>query len=176
MKIDPSKTWRRVEARLARESDPRRREILETVLAHMKAEAEGDLEGLMATVAEDAAYHAWGAEDAFMSPQGKEAVRQFYGAFVGAGTQRLEFDVDRLLVDEDGVLTEGVMRIAYPGNLLRLMGHAADDADAFYLFEARMAIVWPMDADAKVLGEDSYVAGDGFEGILNRKLAPEDLA
>ena len=40
MKLDPSKTWRLVEARLARERDPRRRRNLETVLAHMKAEAD----------------------------------------------------------------------------------------------------------------------------------------
>jgi hypothetical protein len=33
-----------------------------------------------------------------------------------------------------------------------------------------------MDEDGLVLGEDTYTAGDGFAGIANRKLSPEDLA
>lgn len=175
MKIDPTKTWRLVEERLARETDPKRHRNLETVLAHMKAEANGDIEGLLATVADDAAYHAWASDDPLLSPRGKEEVRRFYSAYVASGADRLEFDVDRLLVDESGVFTEGVMRIAYPGYLLEMMGHEVDDAEAFYLYETRMAIVWPMDENGLVRGEDSYVAGDGFAGIQQRRLSAADL-
>src|SRR5262249_61646005 len=85
MRIDPSKRWRKVEARLAREKDPRLRRNLETVLAHMKAEAAPDLDALMATVADHASYHAFGAPDPLYSPQGKEAVRGFYTAFIASG-------------------------------------------------------------------------------------------
>jgi ketosteroid isomerase-like protein len=176
MKLDPSKTWRLVEVRLARERDPRRRRNLETLLAHMKAEATGDLDALMATVAENAHYHAYGSDDPIFSPRGKEEVRRFYAAYVASGAHRLEFDCDRLVVDDDCVLTEGTMRIAYPGNLLRFMGHAIDDPEAFYLYETRMAVVWPLDAQSLVIGEDTYVAGDGFAGIATRKLRAEDLA
>ena len=176
MKLDPRKTWRLVEARLANERDARRRRNLETVLAHMKAEAAGDLEALMATVAEDAHYHAYGSDDPIFSPRGKDEVRRFYAAYVASGAHRLEFDVDRLLVDDDCVLTEGIMRIAYPGGLLRFMGHQVDDPDAFYLYETRMCVVWPIDARGLVVAEDTYVAGDGFAGIAERKLRAEDLA
>jgi hypothetical protein len=175
MRIDPSRTWRKVEERLARETDPRRRRNLETVLAHMKAEASGDLDALMATVAEGAEYHAWGSPDPTFSPRGKAAVRAFYAAYVASGAHRLEFDVDRLVVDAGCVLTEGTMRIAYPGALLEMLGHVVDDPEAFYLYQARMCTVWPMDAQGLVLGEDTYVAGDGFAGIADRKLRPEDL-
>ena len=176
MRIDPTKTWRAVEARLARERDPRRRRNLETVLAHMRAEAAPDLDALMATVAEDAHYHAFGTDDPLYSPRGKAAVRAFYEAFIASGAHRLELDVDRLVVDDDCVVTEGVMRIAYPGTIVELLGHAVDDPAAYYLFEARMAVVWPMDDHGLVLGEDTYTAGDGFAGIAERKLLPEDLA
>jgi ketosteroid isomerase-like protein len=175
MRIDPTRTWRKVEERLARETDPRRRRNLETVLAHMKAEASGDLDALMATVAEGAEYHAWGSPDPTFSPRGRAAVRAFYAAYVASGAHRLEFDVDRLVVDADCVLTEGTMRIAYPGTLLKMLGHVVDDPEAFYLYQARMCTVWPMDAQGLVLGEDTYVAGDGFAGIADRKLRPEDL-
>lgn len=176
MKLDPRKTWRLVEARLARERDPRRKRNLETLLAHMKAESAGDLDALLATVAENAQYHAYGSDDPMFSPKGKEEVRRFYAAYVASGAHRLEFDVDRLVVDDDCVLTEGTMRIAYPGNLLRFMGHEVDDPDAFYLYETRMAVVWPFDAQGLVLGEDAYNAGDGFAGIAARKLRAEDIA
>jgi ketosteroid isomerase-like protein len=175
VQIDPAKTWRMLEERLAREQNPRLRRNLETILTHMKAEAGGDLEALMATVAEKAEYHAHGSPDPLFSPRGKDAVRQFYSAYVASGAHHLEFDVDRLAVDEDCVLTEGTMRIAYPGSLLTMLGYDVDDHDAYYLYETRMAVVWPMDADGLVLGEDTYVAGDGFAGIAQRKLQPEEL-
>ena len=175
MKINPCNTWRLVVERLASETDPRRRRNLQTVLAHMKAEAALDIDGVMATVAEDAHYHSYGSSSRGMNPKGKAAVRQFYVDFAASGAYRLELDVERLLVDTDGVLTEGVMRMAYPGKTLLAMGIAVDDPDAFYMYEARMAVVWPMDKDGLVLGEDSYVSGDGFAAIAQRKLAPEDI-
>jgi ketosteroid isomerase-like protein len=175
MRIDPTRTWRKVEERLARERDPRRRRNLETVLAHMKAEAKGDLEGLMATVAEDARYHAYATPDPAFSPKGKAAVRKFYADYVASGAHRLEFEIDRLVVDDECVITEGVMRIAYPGSLLKMLGHPIDDPDAYYLYETRMCTLWPMTPEGLVRGEDTYNGGDGFEGIAGRKLRPEDL-
>jgi hypothetical protein len=174
--IDPTRTWRKVEERLKRETHPVLRRNLETLLAHMKAEAHADLDGLMRTVAEDAHYHAYGSEDqAWLNPKGKPAVRRFYQDFVASGAVRLMFDVDRLVVDTDCVVTEGVMRMAYPGKTLALMGKAIDDPDAFYLFETRMCVLWPMDRDGLVLGEDSYTGGDGFVGIEGRKLSERDI-
>jgi hypothetical protein len=178
LRVDPSNTWRKVEARLAGERDPKRRRNLETVLAHMKAEAAGDLDALMATITtrEVPDYRAHGAADPLLSPRGREAVRTFYAAFVASGAVRLELDVERLAVEDDIVVTEGLMKIAYPGKLLRLMGHAVDDPDAFYLFQTPMCVLWPMDAEGKVIGEHSYVGGDGFAGIAGRKLGPGDGA
>ena len=175
MRIDPTKTWRKVEARLARETNPRLRRNLETLLAHMKAEAAPDLDALMATVAENASYHAFGAPDPIYSPQGKDAVRGFYTAFIASGAHRLELDVDRLVVDDDCIVTEGVMRIAYPGTIVQLLGHTVDDPDAYYLFEARMAVLWPMNEHGLVIGEDTYTGGDGFAGIAERKLSRAEL-
>jgi len=177
MKIDPNNTWRKVEERLKSETSPKRRRNLETVLAHMKAEAAGDLEGLMATITTRHVphYHAYGTDDPILSPRGSDAVRQFYTAFVASGAVKLELDVERLVVDDDVIVTEGLMKIAYPGNLLRLMGHAVDDPDALYLFQTRMCVLWPMDAEAKVIAEDTYTGGDGFAGIAQRKLGAGDV-
>ena len=177
MRIDPQNTWRKVEERLKHEQSPRLRRNLETVLAHMKAETVGDLDGLMATITtkREPQYHAYGTEDPVLNPKGRDAVRQFYAAFVASGAVTLELDVDRLVVDEHCIITEGLMKMAYPGNLLKLMGHAVPDVDAFYLFRTRMCILWPMDEDGLVIGEHTYSSGDGFAGIAERKLGPGDI-
>ena len=94
---------------------------------------------------------------------------------MASGAVKLELDVDRLVVDEDCVVTEGLMKIAYPGQLLQLMGHEVPEPDATYLFRTRMCVVWPMDEDGLVIGEDTYTEGDGFAGIADRKLAPADI-
>jgi hypothetical protein len=38
-----------------------------------------------------------------------------------------------------------------------------------------MCIVWPMDEDGLVIGEDTYTEGDGFAGIAERKLGLGDI-
>ena len=133
--IDPNRTWAKVEERLATESDPVLRRNLETVLEHMKAESVGDLDGLLATLSDDVQYHAYGTTEALMNPRGKEGVRAFYEAFIASGATRLQLDVDRLVVDRDCILTEGVMRMAYPGRTLLARGIEVDDPDAYYLYE-----------------------------------------
>jgi hypothetical protein len=170
--IDPSVTWAKAEARLAAETDPVLRRNLELLIQHMKAECALDMERLMATVSEEARYDFF---DSGTSLVGKAAVRGFYEAFAASGAHRLHFDVDRLIVDRRCILTDGVMRMAYPGRTLLEHGIDVDDADAHYLYEARMAVVWPIGDDGLFIGEDSYTAGDGFAGIADRKLDPADI-
>jgi SnoaL-like domain len=173
--IDQAVTWRKVEERLATESDPILRRNLEVVLAHMKAESAGDLDGLLDTLSDGVQYHAYGAPDPGSSPVGKDGVRGFYERFIAGGATRLQLDIDRLVVDRDCILTEGVMRMAYPGRTLQATGIEVDDPDAHYLYEARMATLWPIDADGKILGEDTYTGSDGFAGIADRKLDEADI-
>lgn len=175
--IDPHKNWILVEKRLAVEDDPILKRNLEVVLKHMKAEATLDFDALMSTVADEARYHFFGSEDneAFAGPKGKENVEAFYKTIIELDIHRIEHNIDRLVVDKHCVITEGQMRIAYPGGLLQGMGHAVDDADAYYLYETRSAIVWPIDENGLVVGEDSYTGADGFLGIENRKISLDDI-
>ena len=180
MKLDPNKTWQLVEERLEKESDPILRQNLELVLEHMKREAEADIEGVVATLVEQPRYVMHDMPDnAIMNPKGsKDAVRAFYDAtIVQTGAYKLELDCERVIVDKDAVVTEGIMRMAYPGKTLQAMGIDVDDPEAFYLYQTRMGIVWPVDrAAGKLIGEESYSGADGFAGIADRKIAPEDIA
>lgn len=172
--IDQHVTWRKVEERLAIETDAILRRNLEMLLLHMKSEAALDMETLMSTVSERAIYQNF-TPDGTSGPVGKAAVQKFYEDFAASGAQKLQLDIDRLIVDRDCILTEGVMRMAYPGRTLAARGIDVDDPDADYLFETRMAVVWPIDEHGLFIGEDTYTSGDGFAGIAQRKIDASDI-
>jgi hypothetical protein len=171
--IDQRVTWQRTEERLGVETEPVLRRNLELLLQHQKAEAALDMERLMATVSENARYESFGDEGSVVV--GKPAVRKFYEDFAASGAYKLQFETDRLIVDQHCILTEGVMRMAWPGQTLLARGIDVDDPDADYLYEARMAILWPIGEDGLFIGEDTYVGGDGFTGIAGRKIDPSDI-
>ena len=103
-------------------------------------------------------------------------MRAYYASLFDSDCHRIEFDVDRIHVDHDGAFTEGWMRIAWPGSVLQAMGvggDVVDDPSAYYLYESRSVIVWAIDGDGKVVGEDSYNDGAGFTRL--RKLSPDEL-
>lgn len=179
MKLDPRRTWTLVEARHRAESDPRRKRNLELVLAHMKAEARADIEGVVATLTEKPRYVCHGVPGPEMNPEGsRDAVRAFYDlTIVQTGAHRLEFDCDRVIADDDAVFTEGTMRMAYPGTTLAAMGIEVDDPDAYYVAESRMGVVWPVDREQdRLVGEETYTVGDPFAGVGARKISLDDIA
>ena len=177
--IDPRKNWALAEKRLAEESDPRRRQILETLIAHSRAEAKPDFEALMATVAPDARYVSYtGGEGAKAnSPTGKAAVGEYYSMIVGAGLNFIEHDVERMAVGRDTLTSEGNMKMAYPGAVLKTMGIPVPDEDALYLYQDRLLIVWEFDEQGRVVCEDSYSGGDHprFEGIASRPVGLDQI-
>lgn len=179
MRIDPNKTWQLVAARAAGETDPRRRRVLELVAEHMRCEARADIEGVVATLTASPRYitHV-NPDDARLNPIGsKDAVRAFYDVtIVQTGAHRLEFAVDRVIADDNGVFTEGVMRMAYPGTTLHRMGVPVEDPDAFYVAESRMGIVWPYDpVEDRLTGEEVYSTGNAFDGITGRAITLADI-
>ena len=180
MHLNPNLTWQRVQQRFQAESDPIRKRNLGLVLAHMKAEAQMDIEGVVATLTEKPRYRTYSTpeDNTVMNPTGsKDAVRAFYDAtIVQTGAHRLEFDCDRVIADDGGVFTEGVMRMAYPATTLAAMGIEVDDPNGYYVHQSRMGIVWPVDArEERLTGEEVYSVGDGFEGIADRKIDLEDV-
>ncbi|MCU0310924.1 MAG: hypothetical protein MUE36_08275 [Acidimicrobiales bacterium] len=178
MMLDPNRIWALLEERLAAESDPVVRRNLELVIAHGRAEASLDLDGVLATLCPSPRYVAHSSPDlALVNPTSTEGVRAFYQAtIVDTDAHRIEHDVDRVIADRSGVYTEGMVKIAYPGRVLAARGIAVDDPDAYYLYQARMAIVWPADPETGLLiGEESWVEGDGFAGIAERRITLDDV-
>ena len=129
MEFDQGISWRNLEERLARTDNPRHRQMLQTVIDHAKAEANGDVDGLMATLCDDPQYHFWsGGND--WGPKGKEAVRAYYEDFVASGAGFFESYKTRIVVDDDNVVTESVMRQLVPGRVAQQRGYTIPDVDA----------------------------------------------
>jgi hypothetical protein len=158
--FDPERSWHSLEERIAKEEDPRCRQLLEQVRDHMRTEIRGEFEALMATLVDDPQYHLWGL-GADMGPKGRDAVATFYTDMIANGGNHFEFEIRRIVVDHDAVVTEGVMRTLMPGAAVLASGiselaGSPVDTGARYVSENQILTVWPADEDGRIKGEDIY--------------------
>jgi hypothetical protein len=177
VEFDQTISWQRIEERLARTTNPRHRKMLQTVIDHARAEAHGDVDGLMATLVEDPQYHFW-SNGQDWGPKGRDGVRAFYEDFVASGAGFFESFKPRIVVDDETVVTECVMRGLVPGAIARQRGYDVPDADGHYVVTARTAIFWPFDEAGELIGEDSYGSSDvrDFEQVAEEDLPPAYVA
>ena len=169
--VDQGLAARRVRERLAEVDDSRRRGMLETVLEHLQAEADADVARLLATLVDQPDYHLW-QDGRDVGPKGADGVLGYYRDLVAAKRQILEFDIDRIVVDDRTVVTEGWIRAINLGAVARARGYDVDDADGSYLVSQRVVIFWPFDAAGRMLGEDGYATWDPRSA---RRLTDDEL-
>lgn len=175
--IDPHRTWQTLAERLERETNPLHRRQLEQIITHMKGEAAGDIDAILTTVSPNASYISYdnpgGAPRVF---KGHDGIRQFYNQMFAAVSINLEFFVERLVVDDYCIVTEGVNKTAIKGTTLAAMGIQVDDPGALYLTLGRTLVVWPFDRDEMILGENIYPgSGTPPAEAAGRKLRPEEI-
>jgi hypothetical protein len=175
--IDPSRTWQTLAERLKTEKNPLHRHQLEQIIEHMKGEAAGSIDQILTTVSPQASYHS---HDNPAGPprvfKGHEGIRQFYNQMFDAVSVNLEYFVERLIVDDYCVVTEGASKSAIKGSSLARMGIPVDDPDALYLGVGRTVVVWPFDKDGMILGEYIYPGGGTPPAeVAKRKLSPEEI-
>jgi hypothetical protein len=178
MKIDPYRMWRMLEERIATETNPLHRRQLETIVKHMKGESMGDIDFILTTVSPDATYYHFNTPGA--PPRvfhGHDGIRGFYDEMLATVSVNTEMCVERLVVDDYCVVTEGPMRSAVRGTALKAAGLEVDDLDAFYFSEGQALVVWPFDPESGlILGERIYtVPGMTLDETARQKLAPEEI-
>ncbi|MBY0401193.1 nuclear transport factor 2 family protein [Myxococcota bacterium] len=175
-KLDPTKGYRAVEERLDRTKDPRRRAVLACLRDHLLAEATGNFELLLSTLAPDPHYHFWVDGSGFgEGPRGLAAVRSHYEQLFEEGRSVCEYDIDRIVVDDDVVVTEGFFDQLFPGRILRKRGAVIDDPEAVYSHRMRLLLIWPFDTNARLIGEDSYANGAMYQAENIRKLSAAEI-
>ncbi len=154
--FDQDLTWKPVAALLAQTTNPRHKLLLSRLLDHCQGEVEGDLERVMGTLAPNPVYHIWSGGPE-MNPVGLEEVRKFYVEQIfGKGRNVFESGKYRIVVDDNTIITEGIVKNLIFGGDLQSAGVSIDDPESVYLTTARMLIVWPFDADGYIIGEESW--------------------
>ncbi|MAE97361.1 MAG: hypothetical protein CL910_22150 [Deltaproteobacteria bacterium] len=158
--FDPDQSWNALERRMETEEDPRRLQLLTQVRDHMRTEIGGQLEPLMATLADDPQYHFRGLGPD-VAPKGRDAVHAFYKDMIASGGHRFMFDIQRIVVDEHSVVTEGFMRTVSKGadliaaGVTEVAGEPVEE-EARYLSQGLILTVWPADEEGRLLGEDIW--------------------
>jgi hypothetical protein len=168
--VDRGLSARRVQERLERTEDPRQRAMLTTVREHLQAEADVDVDRLVSTLSDQPDYHLWNA-GRDIGPHGFDEVLGYYQELVAAKRHILEFDIERIVIDHDTVVTEGWIRALNLGSVARARGWLVDDDDATYLVTQRVVIFWPFDAQGRMTGEDGYANFDPHDA---RKLPADE--
>lgn len=175
--IDQLITYKDIEPQLAATTNPRHRRILEQLYQHSRGEVEEDLDAVLATLAPDPVYRT-SMGGAALNPEGMENVRRFYiEQIFGRGRHCLEYRKSRILVSDDAVVTEGIVRSVHWGQDLIDTGAQVDDPDGYYLLTYPMLIVWPVDAEGRFLGEESWAnrAGDDYIRKIDAADLPESF-
>ena len=176
--IDPRRNWALMQERMASETDPVILAHMQTVINHARYEAAADFDRLMATVSPDASYHSYSGDpevDAANSPQGREGVAAYYRMIVESGLYRIEHKTERIVADRDNIVEEGIIKMAYPGEILQFMGHEQAEPGKLYLYQNRLLIIWGFDKQGLVKYEDSYAPPGGFDGILEREVSLDQI-
>jgi hypothetical protein len=155
--FDQTRTWKPIQEKLDRTTNPRHRKMLQELLNHASGETEADLEKVLATLSPNPVYKGVRRGPPESQPKGAQEVRAFYvNEIFGRGRYYLEGNKDRIVVDDDTIITEGMMRLIRWGRDLVEDGVPVDDENACYLMTTRILIVWPFDADGKIIGEESW--------------------
>ncbi|QKT07066.1 hypothetical protein HUN08_07540 [Gordonia sp. X0973] len=161
-----------IRTRLEATTNERHRTMLERMLEHAHHEHQGNLEGLMGTLGPATDYHFWELSGD-VGPKGLDGVRGYYSHLVESNAHILEFDCQRMLVDDDCIVIEGVLTMIQPGAFLaeNPMAAAFADPEKNYLLQMRNVIFWPYDENLYIIGEDSYTGGP----MEIRELADDEL-
>lgn len=173
--VDVDKMLRFMDAKIETTSNELHRRHLETVREHMFHEKLLDPDGVLETLSAKARYKLW-VDGVDMGPKNIDGIRSWY---VETNIRQhrtfvIEYDLERVVVDDDVVVTEGQMKVvvdaAYVSDVLGL----ECDPEDIMLQSFRQVVFWPLDRDSKLLGEEFYTSGSRAQHSL-RKLEPSEI-
>ena len=173
VRIRPKRSFEAVDNLIARTSNPDHVVMLQNLRDHMRAEISADLPALMKTMSANPVYHTYGSgvDAENMNPKGLGETEKFYQRRFDEGTNVLEYEFQRLTVDDWGIAGDGTIHVIYPARAFRTLGMDVDDVDAHYLVSVHQAFFLPYE-DGLMAGEDVY---SDVAGVKIEKLDPADV-
>ena len=175
--INPHNSWLALEERAAAEENPRRKALVTAVRNHMEYEIKGRLDPLMDTLTTHPIYHFWGQAEP-STIEGRDEVRAFYSGMFATGGQQFEVVVDKVVVSDNHVITEGQVKQVHKGASLAAMGIGEVDGepvrdDDLFVATAQLVTLWPGDDEDKLVGEDIYFGSNALSEV--RRVTKADL-
>lgn len=153
--LDSRLNWKLIDSLLEAEQNPWRIQMLGQLKQHMQAECGGALDELMATMIAEPIFHNWsGTADS--GAKGATALKTFYSGLISSGSNQFQYSIERIIIGDDTLVTEGKIQIPFSGEMLRAMGKTDAKENCFYATEGRTVTFWPFSADGKIIGEDIY--------------------
>ena len=168
--FDPHASWAPLRARADATENPLHATLLREVANHMEAEIQARHDELMATLTEQPVYHFWRVGPENMVLEGREAVSGFYQNMFANSGEQFHVVLDKIMVDDSGVTTEGQVRQVYKREALLEMGltEIAGEQIAdhpLWISNTQLLTVWPNDGKGKLVGEDIYFGEDPFSTL-----------
>ena len=170
--VDSRNNWKHIDELLETETSECHRHMLTQLKEHIQAECGSDLDALLATLTDNPRFHNWTAtEDA--GPKGFDAVKEFYTGLIASGSNRFEYAVERVVIGEDTIVTEGELYTPFSGAMLKEMGLPDIDENKIYATRGRAVTFWPFDqSTGKIIGEDIYSLTTDISEAEEVKLNP----
>jgi hypothetical protein len=139
---------------------PKHRDMLDVVMRHIRCESIVlDLEGTMATMVPEPVFRFYGV-GARPPIVGNDAVRRLYEGMFSFGRNLGGVEIERLFVDDDAVLIEGLAVFPAAFALIRFPDLGAEiEPDRVALVKRRTITIMPF-VDMKMTGEEFYVDGE----------------
>lgn len=153
--VDSRRNWAIIDDMLKTEKDEWRRHMLSQLREHVRAECGSDHTALLETMSDNPRFHIWSAtEDT--GPKGREALSEFYAGLIASGSNRFEYAIERIIIGDDTLVTEGELYTPFSGAVLKQMGMDVDES-RMYATRGRTVTFWPFEKDTgKIIGEDIY--------------------
>jgi hypothetical protein len=162
-----------VDARIAQTGNPKHVAQLKVLRAHMMGEITEDVDALLATISPlRQRYRTWGAPEE-LSPASRDEIRAFYLQRQAQGQLYFQFDIDRLTVADDVIITDGVMTSLVPGVSVVEMGLPTSRSEAVHEMTMRALISWPFDETGLLVGEETYSVVTGARPLADAEIAAD---
>ena len=158
---DPTRVIRDLDAHIATATEPRARQLLETLRRHMHAESVvPDPDALMAEFGDDPRIGTWGSSRKNHGAVGRDAVSKLVRRDCALPwATAVEFRIDELVVDASCVAVEGEVRRRFPGSAFAGLDLGLDP-DGVFDWTTTMAVFYEFDPAGRITAIDTYATGD----------------
>src|SRR5258707_340103 len=121
-----------VDVRIAQTSNAKHVEQLKVLRAHMMGEITKDVDALLATISPlRQRNRTWGAQEN-LQPESLDAIREFFLQRKARGQLYFQYDIDRLTVADDIIVTDGVSTSLVSGAFLAAIGKQTSRPEAVH--------------------------------------------